>query len=363
MTKEEMREEACRLYFEDGSKEACGKAEELFRQLAAEEDIISAAYLGGIATDAGDYPAAKEWWGKTISWYSKDKPEEAQYYASFAHAQRGKLLFYNHEGLDPVPDFYRPMAYGDFCSAREMGNTDCLEELGVCYYEDGWMPGCAANPQKALEIWKEGMDKGDQRCALRYCAHYIDIDDVDEKIIDILNDLIEDEKNPCADACALLYQYFHDNGEEELAESYKKEGLEMGSELLKGMLGDEEVADGTPCVIVVDTDGVFRIVNADASDWESLPAIIDAERTDNMRCEKFRNVSRALGLKGTLLGLLDRDAFRKPDLELNWHASQWYDGMADLAGDMIVCMEDSRYNPISFASEEEAQRVIDALRK
>lgn len=116
------------------------------------------------------------------------------------------------------------------------------------------------------------------------------------------------------------------------------------------------------CVIVVDTDGDFRIVHADASDWDSLPEIIDAERTDSLRCTKFREVSSALKLKGTLLGQLDRDAFRKPDLEPNWHASHWYDGMADLYGDMIICMEDSSYHPFSFANDAEAQRVIEALK-
>ena len=120
---------------------------------------------------------------------------------------------------------------------------------------------------------------------------------------------------------------------------------------------------GDLCVIVVDTDGCFRIEHADASDWDNLPSLIDADRTDNLRCNKFRQASADLKLRGTLLGLLDRDAFRKPDLEPNWHASQWYDGMADLYGDMIICMEDSSYNPISFANKAEAQRVIDKLKQ
>lgn len=59
--------------------------------------------------------------------------------------------------------------------------------------------------------------------------------------------------------------------------------------------------------------------------------------------------------------LLDQDDFRKRYLKPDWHASQWYDGTADLAGAMVICLEDARYNPFSFPSKEQTQKVIDAL--
>lgn len=114
-------------------------------------------------------------------------------------------------------------------------------------------------------------------------------------------------------------------------------------------------------VIIADVDNHMRIVCADASNWESLPELIDANRCDTMRCRKFRSVAAHLQLPGALLGCLDRDAFRKPDLEPNWRASQWYDGCADLYGDMIICMEDDNFSPLSFSSREQAQSVIEAL--
>lgn len=372
MTPHELCDEACRLYYEDGSDEARAQARELYLKAAEEKYIVSAVYLGGIAFDEGDYKASKRWWGDAFLWYGENPTEEAKGMVAYAHVQYGHIHFYNYEEIDPLPDFYRQMAVLQYMQGHEMGCDEGYDELGQCLYEDNWMPGCKADVEGALKTWQKGMEKGDQRCALHYCAHFIDNDLVDQDIIDLLEGLVRDEENPCADACALLYEYYSRIGDEALAAEWMECGLEMGSEMMQAFLDDERDAEtgveeseeeGEPCVVVVDTDGCFRIVQADAKDWRSLPALIDAEGTDNMRCAKFNNVSQALGLKGNLLGMLDRDAFRKPDLELNWHASQWYDGMADLAGDMIICLEDSRYNPFSFANEAEAQRVIDALRR
>lgn len=374
MTPQEYRQEAILLIEGIDCEPNREKALEYFRKGAEGKDIISAVNLGAAAFDEEDYEQALEWMDKGVEWYKADPQEDAKDYIAFAYARIGDIYFYNFLERDPVPDFFRQYACINYTEAHLMGNSEVCNDLGQCLYEDEWMPGCKADIKGALEVWKEGMEAGSHICALRYCAHFIDTDNVDQEIIDILEGLVRDEEDPCADACALLYQYYSREGNEDLAAEWMECGLDMGSSLMQSIVDEEreeEVGEdswtasdsnGAGCVIVVDTDGCFRIVNADASDWERLPAIIDADRTDNMRCEKFRNVSRSLGLKGTLLGLLDRDAFRKPDLELNWHASQWYDGMADLAGDMIICMEDGRYNPFSFANEAEAQRVIDALR-
>lgn len=369
MTPQEYRQEAI-LLMEGGDNESNReKALEYFHKGAEGKDIISAINLAALAYDEEDYEQALEWMDKGVEWYKADPQEDAKDYIAFAYARIGDIYFYNFLERDPVPDFFRQYACINYTEAHLMGNSEVCNELGQCLYEDEWMPGCKADVKSALEMWKEGMAAGSQQCALRYCAHFIDTDNVDQEIIDILEGLVRDEENPCADACAVLYQYYSREGNDELAAEWMECGLDMGSELMQSMVEEEREEEnggnysGDKCVIVVDTDGDFRIVKADASDWESLPAIIDADRTDNLRCAKFNDVSQALGLKGNLLGMLDRDAFRKPDLELNWHASQWYDGMADLAGDMIVCLEDSRYNPFSFANEAEAQRVIDALRK
>ena len=375
MTTVEYRDEARRLYYDDGTPEACAKARDLFLKAAEDKDIISAVSLGGIAYDANDFEEAKSWWNQAFDWYKDNPSNEAADYVAFAHARFGDMHFYNYEERDPVPDFYRQSAVLHYTQALEMGCDSVRNELGQCLYEDDWMLGCKADINGALKVWKEGMEQGDHSCALRYCAYFIDNDTVDQRIIDILEGLVRDEEDPCADACALLYQHYAAIGEDELAVEWMECGIDMGSELMENILAEErereigeddwtasEPVENEKCVIVVDTNGGFRIEHADASDWRNLPKLIDADRTDNLRCSKFTAVSKMLKLKGTLLGMLDRDAFRKPDLELNWHASQWYDGMADLAGDLIICLEDSRHEPYSFSSEAETQRVIDALR-
>lgn len=370
MTAQEYRQEAILLLEGIDCEPDREKALEYFHKGAEGKDLISAVNLGAVAFDDEDYEQALKWMNKAIEWHRNNSQEDEEEvpYVAFAYARIGDIYFYNYLDRDPVPDFFRQFAYINYFEAHKLGSTDVYNELGQCLYEEGWMPNCPAEPEAALKVWKEGMEAGSHMCALRYCAHFIDTDSVDQDIIDILEGLVRDEEDPCADACALLYQYYSREGNDELAAEWMECGLDMGSGLMQSMVEEEREEEegsgnvGDKCVIVVDTDGNFRIVKADASDWDSLPEIIDAERTDSLRCTKFREVSSALKLKGTLLGQLDRDAFRKPDLEPNWHASHWYDGMADLYGDMIICMEDSSYHPFSFANDAEAQRVIEALK-
>ena len=220
----------------------------------------------------------------------EDRPEDCVLQYSAAAQYLGKSWFWGWDGKQN-----RHMAFVLLAGAYGRGNEDVLAELGLCHYLGYSTPDGSAEKDKALELWKKGMENGDEDCADYYNRYK---DDVGEKF-----------------------------------------------------------------VILAGADDSFCIVQADVSDWDSLPGLIEAERLDNMRCEKFRSISAELKLPGALLGNLDRDGFRKDWLEPNWHASQWYDGTADLVGDMIICMEDSDYNPFSFSTKEEAQKVIDALCK
>ena len=305
------------------------------------------------------------------------------------------------------------MAWVNLIGAYNNGNRFILEDLGLCYYKGYGSPDGKPDVPMAMQFWKEGMDEGDNQCALRYCTEKVDNDEADEETISKLEEIASLPEDPVADAAALLYLYYSNEGDEDKAWEWREKAIDMESELMDSLLEDEkeeEVGEddwtkpdtrgtdmsiffgdseddddddddefdgyddeteaagaawnpeiGDKYVIVALTNDSFRILQADASDWRSLPALIGAERCDDMRCQKFRDVSARLHLPGTLLGQLDKDAFRKPKLKLNYHASQWYDGMADLAGNMIICMEDSKYNPFSFTSKEEAQKVIDSL--
>jgi hypothetical protein len=235
----------------------------------------------------------------------------------------------------------------------------------------------------------------------------VENDEVTPEVLQKLEDLTKGDDEHCyPDAAAVLYSYYYNEGDEEQSEKWRQIALDLDSDLIQSLIADEqeeeieeddwhphtdmsmffasdededddeyeghddetEAVSGYPevgekYVIIAAVDDSFRIVQADAADWRSLPALIGANSCDDMRCQKFREVSARLGLPGTLLGQLDKDAFRKSYLKPNWHASQWYDGMADLMGAMVICMEDSKYNPFSFTSKEQAQSVIDALCK
>lgn len=327
------------------------------------------------------------------------KPEDCKELYAMAEAYIGQCYYY---GWGVEKDLEK--AFGPLLKGYLGGNRAILEELGMCYF-NGW--GTNKDEVMATFVWKEGMDGGDKYCALHYYVWQVESYKADESTVAGLEALVNDPDEPNADACAVLYEYYSNEGNEDKAWEWRDKGLEMGSEIMQNMVDDEkeqEVGEddwtrpaanffpededddddddefdgyddeteashpgypevGEKYVIIAAVDDSFRIVQADASDWRSLPALIGAERCDDMRCEKFRKVSKELHLPGTLLGQLDKDAFRKSYLKPNWHASQWYDGYADLMGAMVICMEDSKYNPFSFSSKEEAQKAIDGLCK
>lgn len=323
------------------------------------------------------------------------KPEDCKELYAMAEAYIGQCYYY---GWDVEKDLEK--SFGPLLKGYLGGNRAILEELGMCYF-NGW--GTNKDEVMATFVWKEGMDDGDKDCALHYYVWQVENYKADENTVAGLEALVNDPKEPNADACAVLYEYYSNEGDEDKAWEWREKGLEMGSEIMQDMVDEEkeqEVGEddwtrpaanffpededddeydgyddeteashpgypevGEKYVIIAAVDDSFRIVQADASDWRSLPALIGAERCDDMRCEKFRKVSKELHLPGTLLGQLDKDSFRKSYLKPNWHASQWYDGYADLMGAMVICMEDSKYNPFSFSSKEEAQKAIDGLCK
>ena len=328
------------------------------------------------------------------------KPEDCRDQYAFALAYTGQAWYWGWDGL--VKNEH--MAFLALLSAYGLGATNGLEELGLCYYNGFSTPDGTPEKDKALEVWTKGMEEGDNSCTFHCCVEKVDNDEATPEDIATLEALASDQENPIPDACAILYYYYNREGEEDKAWEWREKGLELGSELMQQFVEDEaeeEVGEdswtrpgavffpededdddeydghddeteashpgypevGEKYVIIAATDDSFRIVQADASDWRSLPALIGADSCDDMRCQKFRTASKAAGLPGTLLGQLDMDGFRKGYLKPNWHASQWYDGNADLVGAMVICMEDAKYNPFSFSSKEEAQRAIDALCK
>lgn len=363
---------------------------EALKKECAGKSIPAATYLGLEACEQEDYKEARKYFEKALKWYEAQdvvSAVEDVAYAAEAYYFLGLICLDGLDGEEPDPEVgaaYIILALVE-CSyypAREMAGLMCYE--GLFPPDDD-----STAEQEAMKIWKEGMDEGDRRCTFRWCATKVENEEADEEVIGKLKALAQDEDDPIADAAAVLYSYYWAEGMEDEAWKWRDKAEEMESPLMQALIDeeaeeevgeddwtqpeqefeafDDETEAETPAasakgyVIIADTNDGFSIVEADASDWRSLPAFIGANRCDDMRCQKFRDVAHKLMLPGTLLGQLDKEAFMKPDLELNYHASQWYDGMADLAGDMVICMEDNKYNPFSFSSKEQAQSVIDAL--
>lgn len=326
------------------------------------------------------------------------EPEDCREQYAIALAHAGRVLYWGWDNMEKD----ERMAFPFLLSAYELGNTNALEELGLGYYNGFSSPDGAPEKDKAMAVWEKGMEAGDNSCTFRWCIEKVNNDEADADVIARLEAIATDRENPIPDACAVLYYHYNREGEDGKAEQWREKGLDLGSEFMQQLIDDEKEEEveedswtrpgavffpededdddeyeghddeteaahpgypevGEKYVVIAATDDSFRIVQADASDWRSLPALIGASSCDDMRCEKFRRVSKELGLPGTLLGQLDKDGFRKRYLRPNWHASQWYDGSADLMGAMVICMEDASYNPFSFSSKEEAQRAIGGL--
>lgn len=90
-----------------------------------------------------------------------------------------------------------------------------------------------------MKSWKEGMEAGDNKCALLYCAKLVEEDAADDEIIKRLEALVDDPDDPQIDACAVLYSYYWYNGDEDKAWEWRDRAVELGSPLMEKMIYDE----------------------------------------------------------------------------------------------------------------------------
>ena len=402
MTPEEYINAGYRL-LDEGETE---KARASFLQAHENNSMVATAILGLMAYDDQDYSTCRKYLEEATQRYEALVPNQEELdYAGLAYFCLGEIFFFGLGG-EKMPQLAAPYYV---LSLVECNCERAREMAGLMYFQGHFEPDEGkSGKEEAMEIWAEGMEKGDKRCILRWCITKVEDKEADESVIDKLKALATDPEEPESDACAVLYTYYSWEGDEDEAWKWREKGIEMESNLMQSIVDDEkeeEVGEddwhphtdmsmffapdeddddddefdgyddeteashpgypevGEKYVIIAAVDDSFRIVQADAADWRSLPPLIGAERCDDMRCQKFRDVAHKLMLPGTLLGQLDKDAFRKHYLKPNWHASQWYDGTADLMGAMVICMEDQKYNPFSFTSKAQAQSVIDALCK
>lgn len=112
-------------------------------------------------------------------------------------------------------------------------------------------------------------------------------------------------------------------------------------------------------IAIVKTDGTADILEFDVEEgWDELPEYVGAKRLDAIRTQPLYDISKRFGLKGHVTGWVDNMGLMK-DLMMNPIGRALYPG--PIAGDMILTMEDDRYNPKSFESLEVLKQVLAAL--
>ena len=113
-------------------------------------------------------------------------------------------------------------------------------------------------------------------------------------------------------------------------------------------------------IAVVKTDGKADIIEFDVEEgWDELPEFVGANRLDAIRTQPLYDASKQVGYATDhVTGWVDNMGLMK-DLPMNPIGCKIYPG--PIAGDMILTLEDAKYNPKSFESIEKLKKVIAAL--
>ena len=108
-------------------------------------------------------------------------------------------------------------------------------------------------------------------------------------------------------------------------------------------------------IAIIKTDGTADIIEFDVTYWDELPAFVGADRLDAIRVQPLYDISSKLGYPEHITGWVDNMGLLK-DLPMNPIGCRIYPG--PIAGDMILTLEDSKYNPMSFDDLDDLKEVI-----
>ena len=125
---------------------------------------------------------------------------------------------------------------------------------------------------------------------------------------------------------------------------------------------DEEKGDvyESKLIAVVKINGKADIIEFDVAEgWDELPEFVGAKRLDAIRTQPLYDISKQVGLGSDhVTAWVDNMGLMK-ELPMNSIGCKLYPG--PIAGDMILTLEDAKYNPKSFHSIAELKKVIAAL--
>jgi len=112
-------------------------------------------------------------------------------------------------------------------------------------------------------------------------------------------------------------------------------------------------------IAVVKTNGTADIMEFDVeAGWDELPELVGAHRLDAIRVQPLYDIGNDLGMTDHITGWVDNMGLMK-DLPMNPIGCKIYPG--PIAGDMILTLEDKKYNPKSFESLQQLKDVVAAL--
>ena len=113
-------------------------------------------------------------------------------------------------------------------------------------------------------------------------------------------------------------------------------------------------------IAIVKTNGKASIIEFDVEEgWDEMPEFVGANRLDAIRTQPLYDVSKQVGYTTDhVTGWVDNMGLMK-DLMMNCIGRQLYPG--PIAGDMILTLEDAKYNPKSFESLSRLKKVLAAL--
>ena len=113
-------------------------------------------------------------------------------------------------------------------------------------------------------------------------------------------------------------------------------------------------------IAVVKTDGKADIIEFDVEEgWDELPEFVGANRLDAIRTQPLYDISDKFGyISEHITAWVDNMGLMK-ELPMNPIGCKLYPG--PIAGDMILTIEDAKYNPKSFDDLAVLKKVIAAL--
>lgn len=119
---------------------------------------------------------------------------------------------------------------------------------------------------------------------------------------------------------------------------------------------EEDDAPLYKLIAIIQPNKKAYIHEFDVEYWDELPPMIDAKRLDAIRTQPLYDLSEKMGYtKNHITAWVDNMGLLK-NLPINPIGCKLYPG--DIVGDLILTLEDNKYNPLSFENLDELKQVV-----